>query len=493
MGTYQWEKATLALVQCLTKQTLGQRKTRFLSIMEDYAEEVTIIYSLSVAMGINSTHSQKRYNNLENIDFEKDVGFMLFNMINGNKLTHREMYFHMSYSSQLLGWLISTKVLSVKFTETFLLSIIPEIYTLPKLITMVTLPNLLESGELFQQGLSRNVVENTTYPFYFINIPKKVKRKTRFMYLVKEGTKVISSTNSSAVRDNILQAVPYTQFGIIGLEMTAHGYQKKREFIPLYISEDVTHIKDLYRGVGDKPLDPEGFDTAKFFKGLPLSIIIGKTHLTKVAKDKNDIEEFLQKARKHHYVVFTKEGVTHLKPVISYHKVPIIDFILDENYEALGVVVDYSGQYIKVYFKVPDDLVQNGVIGRYIKLQVTEYGGIKMGHTYNGTIGQWNKSHSKCSMCGTVNYRYQRGGVCSHCFGQLQKTALYSQGDLQVKYDIAVPFNIDISNYHIEGVAGELKFTQVAPKDPLQKPLPYNFEDTIVQKGGHIDTSKGYM
>lgn len=484
MEKSKWTKLTYELVKLINLQTLYQRKNRFLTLYEEYPEELNIVCSFILQLNSGHFIVPKKYNNkVDEVDFEKDIGYILYHYINnGNTLVFRDYLPNLSYASQLLVSLLFTQRLKAKVTYDFMLDTVDNLYTLPELIAKVDIPDIISKEEFSFQGLSRNVSEQLQFPMYFVKIPKKVKRKTSLIYLIKDGDKVISNASSHAVRKNIGKAIPFTSYGLIGLVMSARGFKSKRLFIPLYVDESPTNIKDLYRGNG-ATINEDGFKVYDWFSKIETSIIVEKTKGVTKCDSSEELQAFLRTVKKPDYVVINPDGVSYLKPTVKYEKVPIVDYILDDNYEALGCKVDYHGEIVDVRFTLPDDLVTDGIKGRYINIQVTKFGEHTMAFKYNSTIKKWNRKFTSCGICNKVDYAHKTGGICSSCYGSLEKTALYNTGDFEIQKKVANKFIVYIHDYEITGDVDGIQFRQITGGRPIQKPLPFEWEDNMVKKG----------
>ena len=399
------KKLSLSSLPSLKTQRLNQ-----LATLNQTFYDLTI--SLSMELPVFTYTPTMNYNTF---NFSDDIGKIMYAILNKNTKLLLNILHKQDIAIQKWFSLILNKYFLKKFNEGALLSNIDEYYKISDLLPYIELPDVLENSNAFTiQSIKREIINEITYPFYLYRIPKNTSYK-QVNYLIKriDGS-VVSNITSGKVRQTIMSNVPTNEFGLIGVQLKEKGYSRKYKFMPVYYSSDYKAVLNLYKSKDYVELNNE-LDTLKLdyplFKVSPITI-----------NNEDELIHLFKKAKYNKkYVMVSNKGVELFKLNVIYDYAKIIDYIYNDNYEAIGLIVNYKDKNYKLYFNVMNTNYVDGIKGKYVKISVNEYKGIILNVFYNSEVKQWSKHFNECQLCRNVKSKHYKNGICNSCFHKLGK------------------------------------------------------------------------
>lgn len=376
------------------------------------------LYDLTISLSIELPYIKfTPKNNYTNFNFKDDIGKILYAILNKNDKLLLDVLYKQHYIIQKWWAIILNKYLLKKFREDVLLKQVDVYYKISDLLPYVNLPDILETSNVFSiQSIKRKIIENIVFPFYLFKIPKHTAYK-QINYLIKKNDgSVISNITSGKIRQELLLKLTDTSFGVIGVKLKQKNYRRKYNFMLCFYGSDYNNVLSIYKGKENTDIDLTELNNLSYKSDLlikPKPILI---------KNKEDLINLLKKAKHNkRYLVLSSQGVDVLKISIKYDYAKIIDYIYNEDYEAIGLKVSYKNKTYDIYFNVMETNYVEGIESKYVKIGISEYAGVVLNIFYNAEVKQWSKKYNSCVICGEVRSKHYKNGVCNSCNYKIEK------------------------------------------------------------------------
>jgi hypothetical protein len=386
-----------SLHEIITLPMLKIRQHKFNRLKEQYPEQMD--YLMSMMLELPKVNIPiPLYNQFDTFDFKEEFGIVFFNILYERKFDNE--YFTFPYEVQKLLRLLLSKHLISKLTENFILMSINHYYKLGELISEVELPDVVYKSDIGLQGLKKERIRYTVFPLYVYLLTKRQKVKG-IRYMLKKDGKVISNIKSGVVREKLLKDNKDTDFGIIGLQTSLKGYQRKYDFTPLYYSKDPDNVKLMYQNKETK--------------------YHNEIELTKL-ETKKDLIKYIKKLKhKKKMVVLSRNGVEFFDVDIRYVNAPVVDYLYNEYYDIVGLVVKYQDEYYNIKFNISETHYIDGIENKFLKVAVTYFHDLLVNVQFAGVIKKWDRYYDKCVICGLADSKHYRDGICYSCKYKLDK------------------------------------------------------------------------
>jgi hypothetical protein len=439
----------------LSHPLLSYRQNKVKIIADRYRKQFEWFASLAIQSKIKMSVSPL-YNINSSLDFRKDIGNILyFNFSENNK----ELKAHLSKLpfniQKLLSVIISGKLVK-SLSEEFLLSNIEQFVPMAEIMLDVDIPDFLDSSEYEVCSLARNKTEPSTFPMKAIHIPKSVSSK-KIAYLIKDGNKIVSNITSHKVRSSLLEVFSFTKVGVIGFMSKIKGYKHRYGFVPVLYSEDPIAIKKLYVGDGfSENISVPALGVLQ----VPPEILPVRFDKVFAVKSKNDFDNIPVKD-KANLLFVSKEALGFFKPVQKFESAKIMDWLLDDDYNVVGVYVENDGEITPIKFNVKNtDIVVGGIKDRFITIRKTYIGDKCVKIEFGGVKPVWHTKWGHCKICGGVEAKHYSNGVCNSCVHRLRRVSEYVVDVVELNFNSVDDFCIVVSGveYSKEGenIVGKL-------------------------------------
>jgi hypothetical protein len=371
--------------------------------------------SLSFELPVLKFIPVKNYNTF---NFEKDFGKILFAILNKNDRFLFSVLKKQHYIIQQWWYLVFSKYFLKKFREDILLENMENYYKLSDLLPYIEFPDVLESSNLYTlQTIQRKPIETLLYPLYLIQIPSNSRYKTLNYFIKKSDGSAISNITSGKIRNEIAANISVVEYGLIGVTLKEKNYKRKYNFEIIYYNYDYKNVLDIYRCKENNELDFKEFDNLKIN-----SDIVFKTNKMIKINNEEELLALLKKIKTNkRYVVLSSNGVEILKTNIEYEYAKIVDYIYNDDYEAIGLKVTYNNQIYDIYFNVMNTSYVEGIENRFVKIGVLKYKNLILKVMYNAEVKKWHNKYDYCQICKSVKYKHKINGICNSCYNKLEK------------------------------------------------------------------------
>ena len=177
------------------------------------------------------------------------------------------------------------------------------------------------------------------------------------------------------------------------------------------------------------------------------------------------VDMFKTLKRKEQFLFISKSGIGLLKPKIEYKNVKIVDYILDEYYRAIGLVVDYQDNFYNIKFNVENTSYIDGIRDKFVRVAIVSYKGLVLNVSYNSElVGGY------CNICGKYA---KQNKVCYACALKLYKIVEAYNRNCILEYPHKDDFSIKIKDFMCYLEKGKLRLELLTPY--YQENLPIDF------------------
>lgn len=397
--------------------------------------EMNIILSLMYRYKGITPPSPRRETTKTNTDSWDVIFGMLIHHCEDGTSKFKQYYLTLSYDWQVvLHAILSKRILRTVGDTTFLDSI-ETLHSKEALMGMITLPSVLPYS--YETQFIRKGTNKVSFPISAYKVGKQVNI-SKLKFLVNYGTKTITNTRKTSSKKEILSNDGVGRVGVIFTEHRVKGYKHRTTVCPL-LKGQIDSILSLYKG--------------KYYDNKNITILPSMKY-EGTFNSKEELGKFIKTNYKKNFLFLSKEGLCNITTTDTYVELPCIDYILDDEYNAIGVKVKYNDEVYDVYFNIVDSQLNEGILGRFIRCNVRAIEGVIVEVKFNSVVNKWHKLYDSCLCCGTINTKHAKNGICSRCIRKFIK-------DIQTGYisyravdteDISLLLNVDGSNYQINVV-----------------------------------------
>jgi len=427
-----------ALDELLFLPDIYSRKYRYEKLHNQYPDTLDKI--VSYTFELNKLNVTPIYNDFTNFDYSIDFGNLVY--CNMNDEDYQTTFTQLPYPIQKLIYIILNKTLINKLGEDYLLIKMDKYYKLSELLLDLQMPDIIDKVSVGIQGLKRDKIKTIEFPIYLYQIPNKLSYD-RLQYFIKKDGEYVSNINSGVIREYIKNNIMEANYGVIGITTKIRGFKRKYKFIPLYFNLNSNNVKLLYQNKGaeySNDLDSLNLDN------IPKLITLN---------NEDELKNFISKKKKKvTYIVLSNNGVEVMKPNIEYKNVKILDYIYNDYYEAKGLVVEFQGRNYEIYFNVMETHYIDSIEDKYVRISVVNYKGVVLSVYYNSELKLWSRVNKVCKVCGKVDSKHNRDGVCNSCIYKFERYVEIVNRECIV--DCVSEFETTVGNYSFKSVGGKL-------------------------------------
>jgi hypothetical protein len=357
--------------------------------------------------------------------------------------------------------------------------ILGTIEPLSNLIAKLPMPNLdftitgyFVKGKVRTQEVLGGLTDSYQFPMFLVNPIGGVNKHSKIKYLaIIEGeykTNITSKLHQKALKT----IYRHDTGGVLFLERR----KKHKLFLtPIYYDLNVQNLMKLYKAEEGFTLDESGL----VFEGVinfGYEFMQKANVILKTSKEEEVLDVFGSKRALNKYLGISPQGIVIFRTYYEYITAPIQDFILDELYQPIGLTVDVKGEEKQFIFKVPNDLLENGIEHRAVRVKRGYLGHKMVSEGMASVIPMWASGVASCNICGGVTSPHLRDGICRKCGKALQRIIKSMQNSHQVfSQNLVGSFKTTLLGVTVEGSAGDGKVTLVREEDgaPMQMLLPF--------------------
>lgn len=390
---------TSKLTTILHIDSISVRKAKILELLPTYQKEFDIVGSMALELPKTYKFSPKQYFIDKDFDFTNDMGTFLWFYQNNDKKSINTMMSTVSLDVQIMFNTIFGRALLPKVTAPFLYSHINHYYNMKEIYSMVELPKVADiSNDYKVKDVGRNKVKSLkTPPYYWRNLPKGA-RSVGVYYITKDKGVITSNLKTKTVVNSITDKLKYTKYSLI---------------VVVYKNSKVLSYKILAFLDGS-------VDLLKLYRGVPIaleSVVFTNTKTT------DSLDKVVSKNTT--TVVISEDGVVLLHPKVSYVTGSILDWITDDDYNPVGLIVEYQDNSYDFYIKNFGDLLDSGLQDRTVVLKVQEVLGEVVSVNFNGIKRLWHTEYKHCQICKSVGSKHRFQGICKRCFAKIPNILKY--------------------------------------------------------------------
>jgi len=288
-----------------------------------------------------------------------------------------------------------------KMPQTFVYENVDRVFSLDYLLTnFIKLPKFLEDNSV--EILQGSKKESPKFPFFIFRLKKK-EADLRFSYLLKRGTDVVSNIKSRRLRNFILSSNTEVSYGVFLIEN-----KKVRKKFPKYSIFPITKLPydEAVNSLKNKnfkfSINKIDFEKNKYYSINKKLVLI---------KDKEEFKRYMKGYYK--ALIISENGIFNLSVSVQDNLFKIIDYVLDEYYEAVGVKYERDGEVLSANLKIDDNFKKAGLDTAYITIRDF----IMLGEVIDSKpVSYINSTHPReCIKCGKLTSKL-RSGVCHSCY-----------------------------------------------------------------------------
>jgi hypothetical protein len=420
---------------------------------ETYKELINVLICISLELPTHFASYKVSRNRGLTLTLEDALGLVLVHLLEGDRISANKAFLKLPYKLQIiLAPFLSNDIL--KLGRDFLFDTIHEYLTLDYIISnLVNLPepekdkNLMEK---FVGGFSTADLTSLSYPFYAVATSKhnkNPKKGFRLGFVTLNGNTINTSSSLAKVITKTLLAGLKGSYGFLFL------YQKNKNATYLVQILASGSSIDILRTVKGKTIDTSNLSINSAIR-LPKSVarcnIIRRT--LKLVENKTDLGKIVRRAKKPIILSVKGFGLLELESSTTYEKV--VDFQLNEDYEAVGFVIKKEGELVNVGGYISEELVQAGLSSLYLRVKTYKYRGeVILEELINTVLG----TVVSCAVCGNKSRKPENSSkpLCWKHWKEINAFAKSNCGD-SFEFDsdnhtkVPVVFNTDKYQVTIE-------------------------------------------
>lgn len=444
-----------AKITTLTSSSLKNlRQQHFKEIYFEAPEETRLLVSMALniyePLGVRTKH-----NHLKSSENYQDIlgNIWYYYSMDDYSSIVKATQQHSIQWQNIIRAVLSKQIITA-VGEDFVLTLLGNYYSRAELLHYISLPEILEDEDLVVQSISRNSGE-IIFPVYGFVLNKNMNIN-RLHYLMNYGGRLVSSNKSQRVRREISETLGFGRYGVLFYSQRMKGYKHRQSFNILTT----------------QPIEV----TSKLLKAKLVNFEDISPYMPHIViNNKEELFDWVKANHKRSLVVLGSGGIVKLEPTIEYKNVRIVDYITNEDYEAIGVLGEYEGTKYPFYFDVSKTELIHGIQGRYLKVMIKKIQGEVMSISFNSVSKAWSSEYSECRACGSTETKHYKDGMCSSCIYKIHKNiSLSNFNNLEGLNDFAIhlPHKYDEQDtviYYIEHVNNKTSY------EPIQGQLRFQF------------------
>jgi len=460
------EKVAAAFVTMEESPSVAITRTLYTELINQYPTLMTILYSVSDEVLKPFPSTRRGQDTFAHVNgLPQALGDVLFAVSNGGKPKAAEVMRYDMNVKVILDFVCSHKIQTVAGVA-WTASIIPELLGLPKLVNeYVILPDFIKRVDLEVQNIqAAKDVGEIKYPAYLFKADSKGKGK--LCYFIRDGETQQSNIPYRSVRRLLSEDINLPTFGVIGY---ISKHKQHINFYPLCASIYTSTIKKLYQGKGNTYGELD-LDMKEMFKRVKSTTLIRiKVPKLQVINTREEFHDSIKSWTKRRVQALVSPAVGTLMINIRRRarRALIVDFMLDDNYLPIGVLIKYKDTILKVRCKVPDDVIQNGIVDTFAEVHIESVHDKILRATL---IRFMDSTFHSCVACGVATTQ----DFCSPCYrnvsavisGTLENTLEFTG------HKVAKDFVVQVNDYTVSGSGDTISFSRNIAEWKGQRGLP---------------------
>jgi hypothetical protein len=308
--------------------------------------------------------------------------------------------------------------------------------------------------------------EPVDFPFYLLKI-RKWGRRMFLGYLLNEGGNITSNITSRAVRASLSKGKE-GDYGVVALIIRNKKGNKRYTVSPLLYGRS----EEIYRFIRGKGVKVEPLLNIPKFKDTGFVKFERKNPI--LVSNKEELIDSLKKVK--NGFIFSEKGISRVKLTHIKKIYKVVDYILNDYYEPIGLVYLVDGEEKEIYCNVNDDFLENGLKNSYIVVREYYYGDILV--TSEVLSQEFGIYYRKCVNCGEIKL-ISSGELCSVCYSKYLKFAKSHVED-KVETDVFSPkehfSNARVDKYLVSYSGDKVVFEKnLEGLEGRQFALPFNY------------------
>jgi ribosomal protein L37E len=415
-------------------------------------EAFEVLYSFFLETGGNllsykmSPLLHKKYGKREST-IEEALGSAYYYLVLNNDVKEFKNYYHSIPQDLKIILYAFISISFLKMSSHTVLEYVSKIHPMSYLLsTYIELPKFLQDKSV--DALFKTSSKSPKYPFKCFLFSNKAQN-FKVKYLLKKGSNVTSNISSSSVRNLILRSVEDFSYGILILENRKKRRKNpKNIIIPLY-KMSFDSLVDLLKG-GFIDLDSLERFVLKGNKYISVRRI--KEHTITAVGDFKD-----RYRRGDSVVAFAENGVFKLSFKENDYICKVVDYILDDNYYAVGYKYLYKGEVREIKAFVPDEVIEEGLEGSHIIVREFK---LLDEVIYSKVIrAVISVTARECAFCGEITFKHRKQ-LCNSCFYQINNICKSNIKDYFIikKKTFREGVEVNIEKYRVKFNGGSIVF-----------------------------------
>ncbi len=302
----------------------------------------------------------------------------------------------------IVGFVVSGKFLTLLWSD-FLFETVSDIIPQQELLAIyLEEPDIEDTPEIIKFDTGKSA----EYPLVIKNIRSMFSKNKKLYYYLKTGEDV--RTNITVQK--ILKYLKNTfandfSAGIVLKYAISEARANEWHILPI-IKGSSEEVENAMAGKCD--------DITKLYckyNCMPKSVNVKSHHSkTYLINNEYDLKSFGAGFTKNTILFAKGLGVKIIGVETKSDIYRIADYMFDDEYNPIGLIIDYDGELVGVKAKITQKFLQSGIKDRFVRVTSSFYNGILIKLVANTNS---NTEYKQCKVCGKITST--RNGMCWRC------------------------------------------------------------------------------
>ena len=419
------KKIANTLLDISSEVILKRRQKLFKDLLDADKEGVVVnLVSLSLALKGNLDITLKDNISEKDTTFSSFFGLHTYYFMEGDFKKLRASVRTFPKNWQVIAQYVYGDKFKTSLRLEFLYDVLPTIYPLSHLAnTFIEIPESVDKSSKYNVVM-HDSVKTIHYPFKLYNVNSHIRKKGELKYYFKVGTEVETNIQVRSLKKYLEESfINKYQYGVVLLTSKKKGRNSPSHIQPLIMSEDITTLKELYRGSEVADYEQKvSFYADRTFKNTSKLV---KVHYSRPAKcvTVHEIPSISGGVKDGNYLLHSG-GFTRLTLNRETLFLKVVDYIFNDSYEPIGLKLKEGDNILEVNTEVSDSFVSRGIENTYVKVAKLIFADEVLETEFYSVL---NTKYGECPLCGTVA-SLKNNGLCWRCSGKLFRMAVESGG-----------------------------------------------------------------
>jgi len=415
------KKIANTLLAISSEVILKRRQKLFKDLLDEDKEGViTNLVSLSLALKGRVDVSIKDNISEKDTTFSSFLGEHTYYFLDGNFKKLRASVRTYPKEWQVIAQYVYGDRFKTSLRMEFLYTVLPTIHPLSKLTnTFINIPETIDKDNK-RSIIMHDSVKSITYPFRLYNINSHIRKKGELKYYFKVGTEVHTNIQVRLLKRYLEDTfIDKYQYGVILAVSKKKGRNTPSHIQPLVMSEDISTLKELYRGSEEVDFTNKvSFYADRLFKNTSKYVKVHYSRPT-ICVSIHEIPSIGGGAKDGNYLLHSG-GFTRLTIKRETLFLKVIDYIFNKDFEPIGLKLKEGDKILEVETNVTDSFVSKGIENTYVKVAKLLFNDTLLETEFYSVL---NSNYGECPLCGTVS-SLKKSGMCWRCSGKVFRLAV---------------------------------------------------------------------